>query len=87
MASAASRVADVILHESTRPVIAGIVAGILLAVGLSSVLRQVVYGLNAADGVSFAGVSLLFLAVALLAAYGPARRALRVDPMVALRYE
>jgi ABC-type lipoprotein release transport system permease subunit len=58
-----------------------------LAVGASYLLRGLFYGLNTVDSISFAGVSLLFLAIALLAAYPPARRALRVDPVVALRYE
>jgi ABC-type lipoprotein release transport system permease subunit len=47
----------------------------------------VLYGLHTVDGVSFVAVSLLFLAIALLAAYLPSRRAMRVDPVVALRYE
>jgi len=76
-----------ILRESTRPVIAGLLAGMLLAVGASYALRRLLFGLKTVDGVSFAGVSLLFLAVALAAAYLPSRRALSVDPMVALRYE
>ena len=76
-----------ILRESTRPVIAGLFAGMLLAIGASHVLRGLLFGLNTVDGVSFIGVSLSFLAVALLAAYPPSRRAMRVDPMVALRHE
>lgn len=76
-----------ILRESTRPVLAGLGGGMFLAVGACYLLRGLLYGLNAADGVSFVGVSLLFLAIALLAAYPPSRRAMRVDPMVALRYE
>ncbi|MGP0075303.1 MAG: ADOP family duplicated permease [Bryobacteraceae bacterium] len=76
-----------ILGESTRPVMAGLAAGMILAVGASELLRGVLYGLNAVDGIAFVGVSLLFLAIALLAAYPPARRAMRVDPSVALRYE
>jgi ABC-type lipoprotein release transport system permease subunit len=58
-----------------------------LAAGASYLLSGVLYGLNTVDGISFVGVSLLFLAIALLAAYPPSRRAMRVDPMVALRYE
>jgi len=76
-----------ILRESTRPVLAGLFAGMFLAIGASYVLRGLLFGLHTVDGISFVGVSLLFLAVALLAAYPPSRRATRVDPMVALRYE
>jgi ABC-type antimicrobial peptide transport system permease subunit len=75
------------LRESTRPVIAGLIAGVCLAIGASYLLRGVLYGLNTIDGVSLVGVSALFLAIALLASYMPSRRAMRVDPMVALRYE
>ena len=75
------------LRESTRPVLAGLLAGMILAVGASYLLRKVLYGLSTVDGVSFGGVVLLFLSIALLASYLPSRRAMRVDPMVALRYE
>jgi hypothetical protein len=75
------------LRESTRPVIAGLIAGVCLAIGASYLLRGVLYGLNRIDGISVVGVSALFLAIALLASYMPSRRAMRVDPMVALRYE
>ena len=80
-------VLGLILRESARPVFAGLVAGIFLAVGASYLARGLLYGLNGVDGVSLTGVSLLFMAIALLASYPPARRAMRVDPMVALRYE
>jgi predicted permease len=76
-----------ILAESSRPVIAGLLVGMVLAVGVSGLLRGVLYGVSAVDPVSFAGVSLLFLAIALLAACPPARRAMQADPNVALRYE
>jgi len=75
------------LRESTQPVIAGLITGMILAVGASHLLRKVHYGLNTIDGVSFGGVALLFLTIALLASWLPSRRAMRVDPMVALRYE
>ena len=82
-----SDVLILMLRESTRPVVAGLIAGMCLAVGASYLLRGVLYGLHTVDGISFAGVSLVFLAIALLASYVPSRRAMRVDPMVALRYE
>ena len=75
------------LRESTRPVLAGILAGMVMAVGVSHLLHKVLYGLGAIDGISFAGVAMLFLTIALLASWLPSRRAMRVDPMVALRYE
>jgi putative ABC transport system permease protein len=76
-----------ILRESARPVVAGLIAGALLAAGASYLARGLLYGLNGVDGTSLAGVSLLFLIVGLLASYPPARRATHMDPLVALRYE
>jgi putative ABC transport system permease protein len=75
------------MGESTRPVVAGLLTGIVLAVGASRLLRGVLYGPNTVDGISFAGASLLFLAIALVATWLPSRRAMRVDPLVALRYD
>jgi putative ABC transport system permease protein len=75
------------LRERTRPVLGGLAAGLMLALGASYLLRAVLYGLGTVDGVSFVGVSVLFLVIALIASYLPSRRAMRVDPMVALRYE
>jgi predicted permease len=75
------------LQQCMRPVLAGLLAGMFLAVGASYLLRGALHGLSTVDGVSFAGVSLVFAAIALFAAYLPSRRAMGVDPMVALRYE
>jgi hypothetical protein len=80
-------VLGLILREITRPVFAGVFVGMFLAAGASYLLRGVLYGLNIVDGASFAGVSLLLLAVASLAAYAPSRRASSINPTVALRYE
>jgi hypothetical protein len=82
-----SDILGLMLRESAWPVFAGLVAGMSLAVGACYLLRGALYGLRTVDGISFVGVSLLFLAIALLAAYFPSRRAIRVDPVVALRYE
>jgi predicted permease len=76
-----------ILGESSQPVIAGLAAGMILAAGVVYLLRGIFYGVNAIDGFYFVAVSLLFFGVALLASYPPARRAMRVDPVVALRHE
>jgi len=66
---------------------AGVALGVLGAVGFTRVLRSQLYGVGPFDPLSFALTALLLLAVALLASYLPARRATRVDPMVALRHE
>lgn len=75
------------MRDSTRPVLAGLGVGMLLAVGASYLLRAVLYGVHLVDSVSFLGASLLFLIIALLATLPASSRATRVDPMVALRYE
>lgn len=75
------------MRGSSRPVVAGLVAGMVLGAGASYLLRRVLYGLNIVDATTFGGACLLFLAIALVATWLPSRRATRVDPLVALRYE
>ncbi|MGI9074775.1 MAG: hypothetical protein ACR2JB_26445 [Bryobacteraceae bacterium] len=75
------------LRESPRPVIIGLLIGLTAAAAASHLLRALLFGLSTLDVTSFAGVGMFFLFIALLAAYLPARRATRVDPMVTLRYE
>jgi len=76
-----------ILSESVRPILGGLIAGSLLAAGASYLARGLLYGLNDIDWISLAVDSLVFLIIGLLASYAPARRATRVDPQIALRYE
>ncbi|HEV3198135.1 MAG TPA: ABC transporter permease [Bryobacteraceae bacterium] len=66
---------------------AGISAGLIGAVALTRVMASLLFGVSATDIVTFSAVSLILAAIALLATYLPARRATRVDPMVALREE
>ena len=76
-----------ILGEGTVLILPGIGAGAVGALALSRLLSSFLFGLTATDPLSFLGVSLLLTIVGLLACYLPARRASKVDPMVALRFE
>jgi predicted permease len=80
-------VIGMILRETTRPVLAGLAFGLIGATIATHLMRALLFGVSTFDAVSFAGVSILFFLIAMLAAYVPARRAARVHPIVALRYE
>jgi putative ABC transport system permease protein len=80
-------VLGLVLRVGMRMVVTGVSIGLLAAIVGSRVLSKFLYGLSALDGLAFAGVSLLLAAMALLACWIPARRAIRIDPMVALHYE
>jgi len=81
------QVLQLVISEGFRPILFGIAIGIVASGGVSRALSATLFGLSPLDTVSFAGVSLLLIAIALLATWLPARRATKVDPIVALRYE
>jgi len=76
-----------VLREGLRVTALGVAIGLGSALALSRVMAGYVYGITSTDPVTLVGASLLLTLVALLASYLPARRATRVDPMTALRYE
>jgi predicted permease len=82
-----TNVLSMVLGQGMRTAAIGVVIGIAGSLMLTRTMRSLLFGVTATDPLTFAAVALTLAAVALLACYLPARRATRVDPMVALRHE
>jgi ABC-type antimicrobial peptide transport system permease subunit len=82
-----SDVLRMVLKDGMKMTLIGVLLGILAAAGFSWLMASLLFGVSARDPLTFACVAVLLTIVALAACYIPARRAMRVDPMVALRYE
>jgi putative ABC transport system permease protein len=80
-------VLKMILNGSMRWVLVGIGVGVVASIGLNRLLETMLYGVKPGNPLVLGSVALILTSVALLASYIPARRAAKVDPMVALRYE
>jgi ABC-type antimicrobial peptide transport system permease subunit len=82
-----SHILSLMAGQVVRLALTGVVVGVCGAFVLTRVLEDLLFQVRATDPSTFAGISILFVLVALAASYVPARRAAKVDPMVALRYE
>jgi ABC-type antimicrobial peptide transport system permease subunit len=81
------KILEMVLREGLVMTFAGLILGVIGALALTRVISGFLYEVSPTDPVTFAAVALFLIAVSLLACYLPARRATRIDPMVALRYE
>lgn len=82
-----TNVLRMVLGQAGKMALVGVVIGMGAALALTRLMTNLLFGVTAHDPLTFAAVAALLILVALLACYVPARRAMRVDPMVALRYE
>ncbi|MGB2886497.1 MAG: ABC transporter permease [Candidatus Acidiferrales bacterium] len=82
-----SDVLRLVIGHGARMALIGVAIGIGASLGLTRLMANQLFGVSAHDPLTFAGVAMLLIIVAVVACYIPARRAMRVDPMIALRYE
>jgi putative ABC transport system permease protein len=82
-----ANVLRMVFQRGMLTALAGLAAGVPLAYGLSRVLSSLIFGVTASDPASFIGIPLALAAAAALAIYVPARRAMKIDPLVALRHD
>jgi len=82
-----SQVTQLILSNGAKLAITGLLLGLLASLGASRMVSALLFGIRPLDPWTFTSATLLLFCVALLASYGPARRAAQVDPMIALRFE
>jgi predicted permease len=87
MGAGQSSILKMILRQGILIIFAGLAAGVVLALGMASLVGDFVSGVSPYDPLTYFSVSTMLVLVALVACYVPARRATRVDPMIALRYE
>jgi putative ABC transport system permease protein len=80
-------VLGMVLRQGLVLVLLGMAAGLARPFGSARYLSSMLFGLTAVDLLTYASVTLMFAAVAMVASYIPARRATKVDPLIALRYE
>ncbi len=82
-----SNILRIVLRQGLGLAIVGAAVGLVCSLIVSHLMASLLYGVRPTDPLTFAGVALVFISVALFACYIPARRAMKLDPMVALRYE
>ena len=87
LGATARDVLKLILRQGMTPVAIGAIIGIIASIALTKLISGLLFGVSTTDLATLIAVTLLLVVIALIATYIPARRAIRIDPLSALRYE